>query len=127
MLPEELYRVGSTSSPKLDRIRIPRDVSFNQTYQSDGLTWIRPGKHGVSLFTLKGIKEKMAFFDPADTVWQLPKVVNLPITLGITSDHGEHYLIYPLQNMPLDEFKGEVAKIARQANAYLKVRDLSNV
>ncbi|MBK9991045.1 MAG: hypothetical protein IPP19_09995 [Verrucomicrobia bacterium] len=127
MLPTELYRVGSSSSPKLDRVRIPRDIAFTNTYQENGMVWIRAGLHGASLFTLNGIKEKMQFFDPEDMVWQLPRTINVPFGLGMKNDHSDHYVIHPLQNMPLDEFKGKVAELAKQAKAFIKVKSLAHV
>lgn len=127
LLPTELYRVGSNTSPKLDRVRIPRDVSFANTYEENGMVWIRAGLHGVSLFTLEGIKEKMQYFDPNDMVWQLPQTIRVSFGLGIKNDHGHHYVIHPLQNMPLDEFKGKVAELAKQAKAFIKVKSLAHV
>lgn len=75
----------------------------------------------------KGIEEKMEFFAPNDMVWQFPPNAVLQPGLGIHNDHGEHYIIYPLQDMPLEEFKGKVAEFAKCASAYLRVRSLSNV
>lgn len=53
ILPEELFRLGNSSSPRLSNVR-SRDVD---TIEINGITVIRANGKGISVFDKAGINE----------------------------------------------------------------------
>lgn len=88
----ELYRWGNASSPKLDNIR-PDELG---TFQRGGQTWVEHDSGGISTYSSNRPGQK--------NVWRLPRGSSFPSRLHIVNDAGEHWLIEPAADMPMDEY-----------------------
>jgi hypothetical protein len=102
--PTDLYRLGNSQSPRLDNVR-PQDVD---TYDRNGITMIRANNKGISLRTWDDLQRMRM----AGWVWKLPKGITLPQGLNLFNDHGGHYMLIPLQDMPVDQFRGLLSQLA---------------
>ena len=109
----DLYRFGNATSPRLDNVRVDRDIP---TMSMNGIPFVQPSHHGVSLIT----KERAAKTPGAGWVWLIPKGVHLEPGLTIVKDSETHYLLSPSMLMPLDEFKGLLAKLAARCRRVWK-------
>ncbi len=98
MVPEELYRLGNSTEPKLTNVRT-KDVDI--ITDSEGTQIVLANGSGISLFTKAGIQNMRS----SGWVWKFDYGVNLPIGLKLVNDKPEHYCIAPVENMPLDKYK----------------------
>ncbi len=98
MVPEELYRLGNSTEPKLTNVRT-KDVDI--ITDSEGTEIVLANGKGISLFTRTGIQKMGA----SGWVWKFDYGVNLPIGLKLVNDKPEHYCIAPVENMPLLKYK----------------------
>jgi hypothetical protein len=65
MAEEDLYRLGSSISPRLDHFR-PQDVD---TYQRNGIMMVCANGKGISLIT----ETRLSQAKPGSWLWKLPK------------------------------------------------------
>ncbi|MFT3780530.1 MAG: hypothetical protein QM790_00850 [Nibricoccus sp.] len=101
----DLYRFGNATSPRLDHVRVPRDIP---TTPINGVAFVQPGQHGISLMT----KERAEKTPGTGWVWLIAQGTHLEPGLKIVKDSDTHYFLAPSVLMPLDEFKGQLARLA---------------
>lgn len=112
ILPEELFRLGNKSSPRLSNVR-PRDVD---TMSMNGITVIIANGRGISVFDKAGINES-----PMNGwVWRFPPNTLPPQGLKLVKDKPHHYCIAPTKNMPIDKYKGLLEEMALSATRVFK-------
>jgi hypothetical protein len=109
----DFYRFGNATSPRLDHVRVPRDMPSNSI---NGIVFVQPGHHGVSLMT----KERAEKTPGSGWVWVIAKGTHLEPGLTIVKDSETHYFLSPSGLMPLDEFKGLLAKLAARCKRVWK-------
>lgn len=111
--PEDLYRLGNSSSPRLTNIRRPKDVD---TMEINGITVVIANGKGISLFT----KDRIDKVQMSGWVWKISRGTQVPIGLRLLNDRPGHYSICPVTNMPLDEFIGLLSKLALTCHKVFK-------
>ncbi|WP_018274643.1 hypothetical protein WKI13_06280 [Teredinibacter turnerae] len=111
--PEDLYRLGNSSGPRLTNVRRPKDVD---TTEINGITVVIANGKGISLST----KERLDNTAMSDWVWKIGKGVTVPTGLKLLNDRPGHYSICPVSNMPLDEFIGLLSKLALKCQKVFK-------
>lgn len=96
--PVDLYRRGSTSSPRMDNVRPNKDVAV---YENNNQVWVMetiggesPG--GISTFAKLGKGKNW---------WKLDSGTKIPAELELVNDHGNHWLWKPYQAMPMSKYK----------------------
>ena len=121
LTPIELWRLGASKSPKLDKVRVPprppgakADIETFTT--KAGELWVRAGKGGISLFDGKNPRLKGAHW------WRIPANSPIPPELKITKNSQKdkitgltHYLIEPVFDMSLAMFIDLLMKFAINA------------
>lgn len=115
IFPEEVYRVGNSSSPKITALR----VGEVDVYEMKGVRMVTANGKGISVFTLEGLKKEGL----TGYAWKFSK--NTPVELGlklIDDDKPEHYTLAPVKNMPIDEYKGLLEKMGLKCSKYLRIR-----
>lgn len=113
MAPEDLYRLGNSSGPRLTNVRRPKDID---TIEINGIFVVVSNGKGISLST----KERLDSTQMSGWVWKIPRGTTVPVGLKLLNDRPGHYSICPLVNMPLDEFKGLLSKLAMKCQKVLK-------
>jgi hypothetical protein len=91
--PISLFRAGNTSGPKMDNIRIGKDLT---PYQNNGVDWARANGGGISTFD----KKKW----PTGAWWLIPANTVFDDRLSLVNDHGDHWSWQPALDMELAEF-----------------------
>jgi hypothetical protein len=112
LIPEEIFRMGNSTSPKLSNVR-PRDVN---TMEVNGVTMIVANGKGISVFDKIGINESPM----TGWVWKFPPNCSAPLGLKFVQDKPHHYCIAPIHNMPLDKYKGLLEEMALKAQRVYK-------
>lgn len=77
--------------------------------------------NGVSVYTLEGIqRERLTGF-----AWRFRKGTPVPAGLSVVSDPLKkgHYVIAPVQNMPVDKYKGLLEELGLRCEKFLKIRE----
>ena len=105
LAPEDLFRLGNATSPRLTHIRRPKDID---TIEINGITVVVANGKGISLAT----KDRLDKTPIGGWVWKIAKGTTMPMGLKLVNDRLGHYSICPLSNMPLDEFIGLLSKLA---------------
>jgi len=95
----DLYRRGSASSPRLDHVRVGKDID---AFERDSILWVRGRSGGVSTFSRPG-------FGPH--WWRLSQGYIYPGALDIVNDHGHHYSWEPNVDMPLATYGALLAAV----------------
>ncbi|KEQ12197.1 Tse2 family ADP-ribosyltransferase toxin [Endozoicomonas numazuensis] len=113
LAPEDLYRLGNSTSPRLTNIRRPKDVD---TIDVNGIAVVVANGKGISLST----KQRLDSAPMSGWVWKIPKGVQVPSGLRLLNDRPGHYSLCPVSNMPLDEFKGLLSKMAMKCQKVFK-------
>lgn len=116
--PEDLYRLGNSSDPRLTHVRRPKDVD---TVEMNGVLVVIANGKGISLATRSRIEKS----GTSGWVWRLPKGTPMPYGVRLINDRSGHYSLCPVHNMPLDEFKGLLAKLAMRCHKVSR-RQVSN-
>lgn len=111
--PEDLYRLGNSSSARLTNVRRPKDVD---TMEINGIIVVIANGKGVSLFA----KDRLDRTQMSGWVWKISKGVRVPTGLKLLNDRPGHYSICPISNMPLDEFIGLLSKLALNCHKVFK-------
>jgi len=114
IFPEEVHRVGNSGSHKLSAIR----VGEVDTFSMKGVTMVVSNGKGVSLFTLEGImSEGLSGF-----AWKFEKLTQVEHGLRLVKDEKPgHYMLAPVSNMPVDQYKGLLEKMGLRCSKYLKI------
>ncbi len=105
LAPEDLYRLGNSTDPRLTHLRQPKDID---TVAINGIIVAVANGKGISLST----KSRMETTQMSGWVWKIGKGTPMPIGLRLINARPGHYSLCPVSNMPLDEFKGLLAKLA---------------
>lgn len=115
IFPEDIYRVGNSSSHKLTAIR----VGEIDTYEVDGVKMVIANGKGVSGFTLAGLQDEGL----TGFAWLFPKgtMVELGLKL-VDDDKPEHYVLAPVTNMPLEKYKSLLEKMGEKCSKHLKIK-----
>ncbi len=113
MAPEDLFRLGNATSPRLTHIRRPKDID---TIEVNGITVVIANGKGISLST-KGRLDKTPM---SGWVWKIVRGTQMPIGLKLLNDRLGHYSICPISNMALDEFIGLLSKLAMKCHKVFK-------
>lgn len=100
---EDLYRLGNAASPKFDNVR-SQDVT---QYEKNGIIMVAANGKGISLTTEAGLARFSGGW-----LWKIPSGTQLPAGLGFHNDRGDHYMICPTKDMPLDSFKALLCEVA---------------
>ncbi len=111
--PEDLYRLGNSSGPRLTNIRRPKDID---TIEVNGITMVVANGKGISLST----KERLDKTQMSGWVWKIARGTQVPAGLRLLNDRPGHYSICPVINMPLDEFVGLLSKLALKCQKLFK-------
>jgi hypothetical protein len=118
-VPIDLFRMGNAGGPRLDRVRLGKDVGFKDVVLPSGVTkrMVSPDG-GVSTFDAK---------NPTLTGvwWKIPAGVRLPETIRVTKDHGAwnqaagcritHYSFRPSRVMTIEEYAEGLRDVATSA------------
>lgn len=112
IVPEEIFRLGNSSSPRLSNVR-PRDVN---TTEINGVTIIIANGKGISVFDKEGINESPM----AGWVWRFQANTSIPAGLKLVQDKAHHFCIAPISNMPLRKYKGLLEEMALHAERVYK-------
>ncbi len=111
---EDPFRVGTASSPRLDRVREDKDVDV---YDQNGMAMVRANGKGISLFTDEEI-QRTRFEGWA---WKIPRGTSMPAKLSLNNDHPGHFMICPLTDMSVKEYKNLLASLAAVCEKTMKV------
>jgi hypothetical protein len=95
----DLYRRGNASSPRLDHVRVGKDIL---AFERDGVLWVTAGTGGVSTFAHPGVGLHW---------WRIPRGYTYPERLRVVNDHGDHYLWEPRADMPLTAYVALLATV----------------
>ena len=115
LFPEDVYRMGNSTSHKLTTVR-PIEVN---TMKVNGVTVIIANGKGVSLYTINKIIEKGL----TGFAWKFDKSAKVVSGLKLVSDEPEHYMLAPVQNMPVDKYKGLLEEMGLKCCKYYKVKE----
>ncbi|MGN7875563.1 hypothetical protein ACTJKJ_18535 [Roseateles sp. 22389] len=107
IVPEEVFRLGNSTSPKLAHVR-PHDV--RQTV-INGIIVVVANNKGISVFDKDGI----ARTDMSGWVWKFAPSTPFPVGLKLVNDKPGHFCIAPTSDMPLDKYKGLLEELALKA------------
>lgn len=110
----DLFRVGNSESPRMDRVRINKDIDI---YEQNGIPMVRANGKGISLFTEEEIQQTR--FE--GWAWKIPHGTPMPNGLGLFNDHPGHFMLCPISSMPVDEYKALLSKIALTCERVMKV------
>ncbi|MDJ0647153.1 MAG: hypothetical protein QNJ60_00465 [Xenococcaceae cyanobacterium MO_188.B19] len=97
--PIGLYRRGNANSPRMDNVRLDKDIA---TYQREGIIWVKqtiadkqePG--GISTFSIQGKGKNW---------WKINAGIEIPQELELINDRGNHWLWKSSETMPLEKYK----------------------
>jgi hypothetical protein len=112
LMPEEIFRLGNSTTPKLSNVR-DRDID---TIQINGITVIKANGKGVSVFDKTGINESPM----SGWVWRFSPNTQPPLGLKLVQDNPHHFCIAPVQNMPIDKYKGLLEELALKGHRVYK-------
>jgi hypothetical protein len=112
IVPEDIYRMGNSSTPKLSHIRFDEVNLIN----IGGITHVLANNRGISLYT----KEQLDKESLTGWAWLMPKDMDINNYIGyktnyklkLWSDKPGHYMIVPIQSMPLSLYKGYLEALA---------------
>lgn len=105
MAPEDLFRLGNSTSPRLTNARIPKDINVIPV---NGISVVVANGKGISLST----KSRLNKSPMSGWVWMIPHGTSMPNGLKLLNDRDGHFTIAPVVNMPLDQFKGLLSSLA---------------
>ena len=110
----DLFRIGTAESPRLDKVRENKDVDL---YQRNGVNLIRANGKSVSLFTEDEIRRTR--FN--GWIWKIPQGTPTPSGLGLYSDHKNHYMLCPVRDMTVNEYKALLGTLASTCERVMKI------
>lgn len=107
IVPEEVFRVGNATTPRLHMVRSSEvDVT-----EINRIKVIIANGRGVSLYT----KEELAATTLTGWVWKFAARTPVPHGLKLVNDKPGHYCVAPIQNMPVDLYKGLLEQMGLKA------------
>lgn len=111
--PEDLFRLGNSSGPRLTNVRRPKDVD---TTEINGICVVIANGKGISLST----KSRLDKTPMSGWVWKIGRGTQMPVGLKLINDRPGHYAVCPISNMALDEFIGLLSKLALKCQKVFK-------
>lgn len=117
IIPEEVFRLGNSSSPKISHVR-SKDIDVTNI---NGVTVVIANGKGISVFDKEGITQSPIL----GWVWRFSANTHFPIGLKLVQDKSHHYCIAPTQNMPIDKYKGLLEEMALKATRVYKKERLA--
>jgi hypothetical protein len=111
----DVYRLGNSSSPRLDHVRVPKDIP---TFFVGPIEHVRPGMFGVSLMDGAGLERRIAQAKRTGStvghVWRIARTVAMPVGLVLREDPRDrtHLLLGPSTAMPVEKFRGLLLELA---------------
>lgn len=114
LFPEDVYRMGNSTTHRMGVVRADEIT----TTAIEGVTVVVANNLGVSVWTKEGIVEKGL----TGYAWLIRAGVNLPFGLKLVSDQPGHYMLVPVQNIPLDAYKGLLEQMGMNCVKYLQVK-----
>jgi hypothetical protein len=115
VFPEEVYRVGNSTSPRMSALRVGEVL----TYELRGVRMVVANGKGISVFTLKGLKEEGL----TGFAWKFDR--NTPVEPGpvlIDNEKPEYCVLAPARNRPLGEYKGLLEKMGPKCAKNLRIK-----
>ncbi len=100
--PDDLYRFGNSTSPRLDHVREQDEVMYEQ----DGETWVRANGKGISLVPKERAMQRGGW------IWMLPKNTVMPLGLALHPDRPSHVSLCATHDMPLHQFCSLLLQVA---------------
>ena len=104
LFPEDLFRIGNSSEPRLTHIR---QHEITTTLVND-IIFILANNKGISVWDEAHVRQGSV----SGWAWKITKSTVLPAGLKLHNDIPGHYVICPVNQIPLDEYKGLLAKLA---------------
>ena len=106
MLAEDLFRVGNSSTPRLNHVR-PQDID---RFERNGITMVRSNGKGISLLSEKGL----ARLRGGGWLWKISRTTSLPSGLAISADPGNpgHFLLCPSVDMTVARYHALLSELA---------------
>ena len=104
-----LYRMGNSSGPKMDAVRIKLpDPDIDCFTDTSGTVWVKAGTGCVSSWETPktGLRGKS---------WRIPAGTPYSDRLRVWTDEPGHWLWEPVQDMRLAEFLDDLAEINKFA------------
>lgn len=117
-LQRPLYRSGNASSPNFSATRALRDILV---FERNGIPYVKADGNGFSTFdhVTTGMKQL------GRNVWKIRKGSALPAELRIVQDRTPgkkgHYMIAPLNDMPLMKYLGLLQELAADMTKCVKL------
>ena len=95
--PVSLYRRGNSNSPRMDNVRLDKDIGI---YQKNGIIWVKETignlkSGGISTFSIQGRGRNW---------WKIDAGIEIHPDLELINDRGNHWLWKPSQTMPLEKY-----------------------
>ena len=113
IIPEDVYRVGNSSGPRMNKIR-SREID---TYEMNGILMIRANNKGISLYDANGLEEAGL----TGWAWKFSVNTAIPHGLRIFNDFLGHFMIVPVKDMPVTKYKGLLEDLALCARKAFKI------
>ncbi|HEX7901137.1 MAG TPA: hypothetical protein VF950_25490 [Planctomycetota bacterium] len=107
IIPEEVFRVGNSTSPLLHKVR----GGEVDVVDLNGVKVILANGKGVSVYNEAGLK----LAPLSGWVWKFARGTVLPTDLKLVSEGAGHFLVAPARNMPVDKYKGILEEMGLKA------------
>ena len=104
--PIDLYRIGDATGAALDFVTPGADADIINVNKID---WVRATGKGVSV---KAVTHRLR--KRGDRWWKLPAGTDIPPGLEVYNDHGNHWLVNPVHDMPLMDYTSALAVLNRK-------------
>jgi hypothetical protein len=111
----DVYRLGNSTSPRLDHVRVPKDIP---TFFVGPIEHVQAGMFGISLMDKAGLERRIEQAKRAGStvghVWRIARGVALPMGLAMREDPKDrtHLLLGPSTAMPIEKFRGLLLELA---------------
>jgi len=105
MAEEDLFRLSNSTSSRLDHVREETD---GQTYERNGVKFVRATGEGISLLT----EERAARVKRGGWLCSLPARVPMPTDLVLNNDRPGHYAVCPDSDMTIKEYRALLSRLA---------------
>lgn len=114
VFPVDLYRLGGSADPHLARVRPLRDVTV---LERNGVAWVVANNRGISLYTEAGVRQAAL----TGWAWRIRRGTALPTGLKLHHDAADHYLLCPVVDMGLAEYRGLLERLVVRCERVMKV------
>jgi hypothetical protein len=125
LLDEDLYRLGSATSPKLHHARPGKDIG---TYERNGIVMVRANGQGISLITEDRFERERTRHTGC-YLWKLPANFPMPSGLALVPDirdlrpgqEPDPLPLCPQSDMPFSEYVALLSELALKLERVQKV------